>query len=333
MTLVPASVPNRVLTTLLALIVPFALLAHAIGWMVAMLPELPDPVATHWGADGLPDGFGNPTSTIGVLVAIVVPFTIGMWAIGFFLGSAAATRRLSVFFALWFAVAMVGLLTGSLVIQRGLTDGTQAPGIGLPMALSFGAATVVGWLGALAVPADRPQPTRLPVPDSAARLPLRPDEPGTWQQTVELPALGRVVGIGAALSVLLGGVALIGGVTTGVLTLATLALVTLLLAVLGRWSVTITPDGLTARSVLPRPRTLVPIDEVESAEVIDVQPLPDFGGWGYRIDTRGRVGIVLRKGPAILVHRTGGRRLVITVDDAATGAALLNTLADRSRPR
>ena len=79
-----------------------------------------------------------------MLVAIVVPFTIGMWAIGFFLGSAASTRRLSVFFSLWFAVMISGLLIGSLAAQRGLTDATQAPGIGLPMAISTAAATVIG---------------------------------------------------------------------------------------------------------------------------------------------------------------------------------------------
>jgi hypothetical protein len=42
---------------------------------------------------------------------------------------------------------------------------------------------------------------------------------------------------------------------------------------------------------------------------------------------------VVRAGEAILIHRTGGRQLLVTIDDATTGAALLNTLADRSRLR
>ena len=268
-----------------------------------------------------------------MLVAIVVPFTIGMWAIGFFLGSAASTRRLSVFFSLWFAVMISGLLIGSLAAQRGLTDAIQAPGIGLPMAISAAAATVIGGLATLLVPTDRPHPTTNPVSEGAERLPLGASEHAVWLRTVELPGLGRIVAAGAVLTVVLGGVALLGGVGVGVILLVTLAVVTLLLVLLGRWTITVDHVGLIATSVLPRPRVIVPLDEVESAEVIDVQPLADFGGWGYRIDLLGRVGIVVRAGEAILVRRTGGRQVVVTVDDAATGAALLNTLADRARTR
>ena len=59
--------------------------------------------------------------------------------------------------------------------------------------------------------------------------------------------------------------------------------------------------------------------------------MAEFGGWGYRVGRGGRVGVVLRTGEALQVQRTGGRAFVVTVDDAATGAALLNTLAARSR--
>lgn len=45
----------------------------------------------------------------------------------------------------------------------------------------------------------------------------------------------------------------------------------------------------------------------------------------------GATGVVLRSGEAIEVQRTGGRRFVVTVDDAQTGAALLGTLVARSR--
>jgi hypothetical protein len=61
--------------------------------------------------------------------------------------------------------------------------------------------------------------------------------------------------------------------------------------------------------------------------------LREFGGWGYRVGTDGTVGIVVRTGEGLRIRRTGDRSLVVTVDDAATGAALLNTLADRARRR
>jgi len=58
----------------------------------------------------------------------------------------------------------------------------------------------------------------------------------------------------------------------------------------------------------------------------------EFGGWGVRTSVAtGATGVVLRSGEAIEIHRTGGRRFLVTVDDAATGAALLATLAERDR--
>ena len=47
MTSTRAEVPNRVRTTVFALVVPLLLLAAALAWAVAILPELPDPIATH----------------------------------------------------------------------------------------------------------------------------------------------------------------------------------------------------------------------------------------------------------------------------------------------
>jgi hypothetical protein len=67
------------------------------------------------------------------------------------------------------------------------------------------------------------------------------------------------------------------------------------------------------------------------AETRQISPFGDFGGWGLRTALDGTVGVVVRGGSAIAVERTGGRRFVATVDDASTGAALLNTYAERAR--
>ena len=40
----------------------------------------------------------------------------------------------------------------------------------------------------------------------------------------------------------------------------------------------------------------------------------------------GRASVVLRSGPALRLTRRDGRTFLVTVDDAATGAALLNDL-------
>src|SRR5690625_1286166 len=129
-----------------------------------------------------------------------------------------------------------------------------------------------------------------------------------------------------------------GGVATGMaadawwLTALLLAPVPLMFLFLS-WRVRVDAAGLTAVSTLGRPRQHVPAAEVERAEVVEVDPFGEFGGVGLRIapDIHGTVGVVLRKGEAILVHRSGGRRFAITVDDAAQGAALLNSYAERAR--
>ncbi|QGQ19748.1 hypothetical protein GC089_11580 [Cellulomonas sp. JZ18] len=104
-----------------------------------------------------------------------------------------------------------------------------------------------------------------------------------------------------------------------------------LLAAMSVFRVRVDAAGLTARSALGWPTLRVPLEEVEEARTVTVDPLADFGGWGYRVGAQGRVGVVLRRGEGLEVRRTGGRATVVTVDDAATAAALLNTLADRSR--
>ena len=68
-------------------------------------------------------------------------------------------------------------------------------------------------------------------------------------------------------------------------------------------------------------------------EVIDVRP-GEWGGWGYRgsVKVFGRAAVVLRAGTGIRVDLVGGRAFAVTVDDAETGARLLNDLAARTEP-
>ncbi len=109
------------------------------------------------------------------------------------------------------------------------------------------------------------------------------------------------------------------------------AAVALVLGSFASFVVTVDGRGLTARSSLGWPRVRIPLDEVVAAQPVAVSPLREFGGWGYGITLAGRVGMVLRRGPALEVERTGGRTFVVTVDDPETGAALLLSLADRAR--
>jgi hypothetical protein len=89
--------------------------------------------------------------------------------------------------------------------------------------------------------------------------------------------------------------------------------------------------GLRIRyGLLPWPVTSVPLDHISQAERIDLRPL-DWGGWGYRGSRKAfrRAAVVLRSGDAIKLKLTDGTEFAVTVDDAATGAALLADLLGR----
>ncbi len=89
--------------------------------------------------------------------------------------------------------------------------------------------------------------------------------------------------------------------------------------------------GLTVNSIVGLPRVHVPLRDIASVEAVDVNPMGEFGGWGMRWAPGGGFGAVLRSGPGIRVHRTNGKVVTVTVEDAATGAALLGALAARAK--
>ncbi len=317
--------PHRLATTLTTLVVPLLVLVATVlvahGWS----PRLPDPVAVHWGASGAPDGFGSATGLV-VLPLVLVPlFSLGMWALGFYAGRDTSTRRLAAGTSTGLAVLMATITLGSLAIQLDLPDTADAPGVDGVMGIAFGAAVVAGGLVAALVPRTPPLPTSAPVDASAPRTSLAPAERAAWSRTVTSPA-GAWVGGGSVL--------LVTALALALQIPALLVLAAGLGLLLGTNLVlraTVDDRGLVARSPLGWPSVRVPLDEVVAARAVQVDPFGDFGGWGYRIGTGGRVGFVLRKGEGIEVERTGGRVTVVTVDDAQQAAALLNTLADRAR--
>jgi hypothetical protein len=313
------------LTTLLSL----AVLAG--GWLLAngWRGELPDPVASHWGTGGHPNGFSSLDGVLRVMLIGGLALVLLFGAITLFLGQTGWARRVGAAGAVWSAVFLTTLVVGSLSVQRGVSDAAQAPDIGGVTLVAFGASLAAAVLVGLVVPGDPHLPTRAPIDPSAPRLDLGPrfgPTPPAFTAHVSSPAaliLGLVTGlliIGLAGVLRAWGLLVVGLVPVAVVASFSAA------------GVRVDDQGLTVRSPLGWPRFHVPLDEVVRADTITVRALRDFGGWGYRLGRHGRVGIVLRSGEALLVERTGGRSLAVTVDGAANAAALLNTLADRQRP-
>jgi hypothetical protein len=318
--------PHRLATTLGALIAPLVVLGAAVALALSWRDRLPDPVASSWGAAGTVTGTSSLT---GVLVAMSVPtaaIALAAWLVGMTMGRVAAIRRVAAGFATGLAVFVCGLVVGSLAGQRGLADAHHAAALGAMPAVAIAAALVLGALVAAAMPGDAPLPATGRVPAEAPRARLAGTAGASWTGVARFGHMTVVLVVGAAL---VAGIAVLTrSAWPTLLVAATLAIVAVMM---WRWTVTIDDRGVLARTVLPWPRTVVPLEEVEHADVTTVDPVRDFGGWGYRLGRGGRNGIVLRSGEALVVHRSGSRRLVVTVDDAQRGAALLNTLVERSR--
>ncbi|MFJ8249043.1 DUF1648 domain-containing protein [Streptomyces sp. NPDC094466] len=203
----------------------------------------------------------------------------------------------------------------------------NGPADGFPLwhiALALGVAALAGALGLLVarlVPAvDDPRDRD---PASRERIALADGEVAGWAR-----------GIGAWWAPVAVLVLLAAGVVVGLAQNwfigAPLLLLALVTATFCRPHVTVDGRGLTVSGLLPRPRVRVSLERMEGADSRRVNALAEYGGWGYRVRPE-RSGVITRSGEAIVVSLTSGREFAVTVDDSATGAALLNTLLDRQR--
>jgi hypothetical protein len=145
-----------------------------------------------------------------------------------------------------------------------------------------------------------------------------------------------VIGGTAVLVVFLGTVVLLtagsGAFGTGIVLLACALLSLSMLHV----DVAVGEQGVRLRGgLLHLPRMQLPLQEIEAARAVEWEPLRGglVTGWGYRGSLRlmKRAGWVLRRGPALELDLTGGRHFVVTVDNAAAAAAVLNGLLARER--
>lgn len=320
-----ASVPHRGRTALLALAVPVAVQVATAAVALSWRDRLPDPVATHWGTDG-PDGFASVTFSVLTIGGVGLGLALLFWAIGHFWGQVASTRRLAAGVGVGMSVFLAGVQLLTLAPQRGLDDATQSGDIGTAMGLSFAAALVIGALVAwLLVPGDVERAATAPVPASAERLPLPDGERAAWiRQTSGGPSLWVFA---AATS----GLAAAAILTAQWWMLSIPAILGALGVMMFVWNVRVDAHGLDVRSAVGWPRLHVPATSVEGASARPVRPLKEFGGYGWRTAAGGAIGIILRGGEGLEVVHSGGKRLVVTIDDAATAAALLNTMADRAR--
>jgi hypothetical protein len=169
-------------------------------------------------------------------------------------------------------------------------------------------------------------------PAAAKPVALAPGERVVWLRTTSMaPAAGVAIVLGVVVLAVAAFATWLTGASEGIAVL--LGGLAVLIAILAATSVAFhvraDDGGLTVRSVVGIPRFRVRLAEMSTASKVEINPMGEFGGWGLRLGADRRFGIILRAGEAIEVARTNGKRLVVTVDDAGTGAGVLEALMAR----
>ncbi|MGN8024983.1 DUF1648 domain-containing protein [Microbacterium sp. 22242] len=323
----------RLMSLLVGVAVPLVLSAVVLVLVLSWLPELPSPAATHWGPTGV-DRFGPPVAFVWLTVllgfALPAAMTIGaVLAVRAHWGGAA---RLLGAMALGLSGLSAVVTLGAVGMQRGLADAKQAGDLGGAMLLGVGVFLVLIAVGWVVQPHVRPAPA----------APLRPahvtaiaqGERVVWLATATMPPMALLlVSLLAVVVVGITAVMAIRFTDRLWVPVLTLLLIGGALATSASFRVRVGPDGLTVRSQAGFPRVHVPLDEIVSVRAVECNPFGEFGGFGWRLGLDGRTGIVLRRGPAIEVERRDRRPLVVTVDGAEVGVAVLRAYLDRQGDR
>ncbi|MDR0435396.1 MAG: hypothetical protein LBH11_01300 [Propionibacteriaceae bacterium] len=321
-------------------------LAGVVGTVLGLLPlgvtlwlalswrdRLPGFIVSHWNAQGVPDDMTTLGVFLGVLLGIGAGCVLLFSLLAVALGQAAMTRRVCAAFAAGMGLFMGGVVLTALAPQLDSAADSSMVLSTAWMMLSLLTAVGYGFGAVWLIPGDPKLPATEPVPETASRFDLAADMDTVWVKTIE-------GGVGMTLGLVVGGISVMLGLLLGVVLRSwhlavvlsgTGVLVLLLVYGLTQFTVSVDDTGLRARSKLGWPKLAVPANEVLEAEAIASTSFLDFGGYGYRTNLKGEVGIITRDGAALKVRQTGDRTVYISVDDAARGAALLNSYASRAR--
>lgn len=304
------------------------------GWaltvvVVTVLPwavrdRLPDPVASHWGLDGRPDG-SLPLLADAILPAAMLALMVAIpWR-----AVTTADRRIGQWL-LAVVTAVVALLAALRVVT--LAANLDAPDWSAAGRLTPSVLVVVlvvaGVGAALGRRVGATLPERAPRRRSVMATARLDDEVLVWHGRASAPPALLAMPL-IALAAAFAAVLAPGGLRGPLVAVA--ILIGVVAAAFGSVRATVGPAGLVVRlGVLGWPRVRVPIDDVETVEVEDVEPL-HYGGWGWRV-VPGTRALVLRRGEAIRVGRRSAPTLVVTIDDADSAAGVLSALTAGGGP-
>ncbi len=306
-------ISNKLAVLCIALLAPILTLVVRLVWA----SETPDPLPTHWNASGQVNGTTAATPFFWWMLTISAVLALAAIAVVYLRRSRDAGRLLAAILVggAWQVAAIYVLSVG---LSHG-ADNAQTvtlPWLAVVLLVAFPLA--IGVLVWFLLPLSAPAVQQLP----HSSLQLSSNERVTWISHA------HSTGIWIAATVLaVGGlVGLFFVVVPAVIAFG----VAILLAGASEVAVRVDREGLhTLWGPLGWPRQVVHLDEIVRARAEIINPMR-WGGWGYRVTSRGTAANI-RTGPGIVVERTTGSSYVVTVDEAAQGADVLNALLVRER--
>lgn len=317
---------GRIITLITS--VPLLCGVIAVPLLLSWRSELPDPIASHWGRAGQPDGFNSVIGSVAVTAGILAVLVALAVAAALVL-KAPSQVRFATGLVAFIAVTAAGLPVATAAPQRGLAEATQASIAGWPIAAVLVLAAVIGLGSGALVPSWSVRSTTEPAGVAGRPIELNESDRVSWTRSVGSP--WPVALIIASSVVVTAVVAMITGLW-GLLGITAMLLV--LAVVMFAIRVTVDDSGVTVRSLVRWPHSHIPLDQITDARVVQVSALRDFGGYGFRVGIGGPLGTakgwVLRSGPALLMDRADGSSDLVVVEDAATAAGLVNALRQRA---
>lgn len=299
---------RRVRGWLTVWVIPLMAIGGSVYPLAAFWQRYPDPIAVHWGISGDPNG--------SLPLWLYAVGMIGGMALAW-LGLVTGTRGgpdAPLTAVVYFIIGLLAAVNAQILyFNLDVADWHDAESL-TPFAvgglLVVGAlAGLLGWLlagGRGAVPADEP---------------LEPAETTASSWT------------GRASNLWMAGVAALPIVLVFVISpvwAALLVVIAILLVIFAFVRVDAGAHGVTvALGPVRLPRRSYPIERITGAGAIEIKPMA-YGGWGWRIRP-GRRAYIIRGGQAIRIERANGVAVVVTVDDAQTGAAVIDGLARARR--
>jgi hypothetical protein len=301
------------------LILP-ALLLAAIALPIPLADNLPDPIATHWGLDGRPDGSLDAT----VFWLTVTGVWVALWAL-----LVARARKGGPLPEAVPVLAAGGFIAALMITTVAANDGAASWRDGgevgvVEVLIAVGAGLL---LGGLALLLERGHESEEPAgAPGAATIGLGAGEHAVWVGHASNPGMALAGSLGA-LGLAAGGLFVEGGagwvlVGSGLAVAVAITWVSIV-------RVTASERGLRiAFGPFGWPSKHMPLERIERAEATEIEPLR-WGGWGYRWAGPRRSAVVVRRGPGLVLDLRGGGRFAVTVDEPAPAAGLLNDLRRR----